>query len=321
MYDTTVLVIGSSSDASLRLLPEAGDGVRFVIGSRPEDFGSAALEAEAVFFSGAKPFVLDAILAVSPRVRWVHARWAGLEGLLSTAIAAHPAVLTNARGVYSGALAEFVLAAILYFAKDLGRMVRNQRAERWEPFDVEEVRGKTLGIVGYGHIGASIAERCRGCGIRVLALRRNHAPVVDPRVDDWVPATRPRDLMARSDYVAVALPATAETHRMVDAAAIEALRPSAVFVNVGRGSTVDEGALVRALEQGKIRGAALDVFETEPLPAGHPLYRLENVLVSPHCADHTLTWRDDAVRLFLENLSRFRRGEDLQNVVDKTRGY
>ena len=321
MYDTTVLVIGSASDASLRLLPEAGDGVRFVIGSRPEDFGSAALEAEAVFFSGGKPPVLDTILMSSPRVRWVHARWAGLEGLLSTAIAAHPAVLTNARGVYSGALAEFALAAILYFAKDLGRMVRNQRAEKWEPFDVEEIRGKTLGIVGYGHIGASIAERCRGCGVRVLALRRSTVAPAETLVDEWVPAPRLRDLMARSDYVAVALPATGETHRMVDTAAIEALKTSAVFVNVGRGSTVDEGALIRALEQGKIRGAALDVFETEPLPAGHPFYRLENVLVSPHCADHTPTWRDDAVRLFLENLARFRSGEGLRNIVDKTRGY
>jgi phosphoglycerate dehydrogenase-like enzyme len=321
MYDTTVLVVGSASDDSLRLLAEAGDGVRFVIGSRPEDYGGAVLDADAVFFSGGHPPVLDGVLAASPRVRWVHARWAGLEGLLSTAIAAHPAVLTNARGVYSGALAEFVLGAILYFAKDMARMVRNQRAGRWEPFDVEEVRGKTLGIVGYGHIGASIAERCRGCGVRVLALRRHHAPPAEALVDEWVPATRLRELMARSDYVAVALPATGETRRMVDAAALEALKPSAVFVNVGRGSTVDEDALVRALERGKIRGAALDVFETEPLPAGHPLYRLENVLVSPHCADHTPTWRDDAVRAFLANLARFRRGEALQNVVDKARGY
>ncbi|MFI5182999.1 MAG: D-2-hydroxyacid dehydrogenase [Vicinamibacteria bacterium] len=321
MQDTTVLVVGSAADESLHLLAESGDGVRFVVGSRPEDFGSAVLDAEAVFFSGGHPPALDSILAVSPRVRWVHARWAGLEGLLSGAIAAHPAVLTNARGVYSGALAEFVLGAILYFAKDMARMVRNQRAGRWEPFDVEEIRSKTLGIVGYGHIGASIAERCRGCGLRVLALRRNHAPVADPRVDEWVPTTRLGDLMARSDYVAVALPATAETFRMVDAAAIEALKPSAVFVNVGRGSTVDEDALVRSLKQGRIRGVALDVFETEPLPAGHPLYHLENVLVSPHCADHTPTWRHDAVRLFLENLARFRRGEALQNVVDKARGY
>jgi phosphoglycerate dehydrogenase-like enzyme len=320
MYDTTVLVIGPADD-SLRLLSEAGQGVRFVTGQRLEDFEGAAPEADAVFFSGSSRRVLEELLPTAPRVRWVHTRWAGLEGLLSPAVARHPSVLTNARGVYSGSLAEFVLAAILYFAKDLGRMVRNQRTETWEPFDVDEIRGKTLGIVGYGHIGASIAERGRGAGLRVLALRRSAAAPPDSRVDEWVPRRQLRDLMARSDYVAVALPATPETRHLVDAAALGALRKSAVFVNVGRGSTVDEAALVRALETRAIRGAALDVFETEPLPAGHPLYRLENVLVSPHCADHTPTWRDDAVRLFLANLARFRTGVPLENVVDKTRGY
>jgi phosphoglycerate dehydrogenase-like enzyme len=321
MHDTTVLVIGPPADASLRLLAEAGDGVRFVVGERPEDFGGAAQGADAVFLSGSNPRALEAVLALAPRVRWVHTRWAGLDGLLLPGIAAHPAPLTNARGVYSGALGEFVLAAILYFAKGVARMVENQRAGRWDPFDVEEVSGKTIGIVGYGDIGAAIAEQVRSCGLRVLALRRSAAPAPDPRVDEWVPQGQLRDLMARSDYVAVALPATDGTRRMIDAHAIDAMKPSAVFVNVGRGATVDEGALVRALEEKRIRGAALDVFETEPLPAGHPFYRLVNVLVSPHCADHTLTWRDDAVRLFLENLARFRRGEPLQNVVDKTRGY
>ena len=130
------------------------------------------------------------------------------------------------------------------------------------------------------------------------------------------------DVFAHSDVVSLHVPLTPETRGMIDAAAIGAMKPSAVFLNVGRGATVDEGALVRALEEKRIRGAALDVFETEPLPAGHAFYRLENVLVSPHCADHTVTWRDDAVRLFLENLARFRRGEPLRNVVEeKPRGY
>lgn len=321
MYDTTVLVIGSTSDLSLRLLSEAGEGVRFVIGKGPEDFAAAAREAEAVFFSGSDPRLLEAVLATAPRVRWIQTRWAGLDGLLSPAILAHPGVLTNARGAYSGTLGEFVLAGILYFAKDVPRMVRNQRAQTWEPFDVEEIRGKTLGIVGYGDIGASIAERVRGCGVRVLALRRSAAAPADERVDEWVPRTELRHLMGRSDYVAAALPATPETRGMIDAEAIDAMKASAVFLNVGRGATVDEGALIRALEEKRIRGAVLDVFETEPLPVGHPFYRLENVLVSPHCADHTVTWRDDAVRLFLENLGHFRRGEALKNAVDKTRGY
>ncbi|MFI5183800.1 MAG: D-2-hydroxyacid dehydrogenase, partial [Vicinamibacteria bacterium] len=256
MHGTTVLVIGPPSDASLRLLAEVGEDVRFVVGERLEDFGGDVQRADAIFFSGSNPKELEAVLAAAPQIRWVHTRWAGLDGLLLPGIAAHRAPLTNARGVYSGALGEFVLAAILYFAKGFARMVENQRAERWEPFDVEEVRGKTIGIVGYGDIGAAIAERARGCRLRVLALRRSASPPADPRVDEWIPRDHLRDLMSRSDYVAVALPATAGTRRMIDAAAIDAMKPSAVFVNVGRGATVDEGALVRALEERRIRGAA-----------------------------------------------------------------
>jgi len=174
--------------------------------------------------------------------------------------------------------------------------------------------------VGYGDIGRAIAERARPLGMRVLALRRS-APGTDPLADEFVAPERLPDLMARSDYVAVALPLTSETRRFVDRRAIAAMKPSAVFVNVGRGPVVDEEALIEALEAKRLRGAALDVFVNEPLPSGHPFYRMENVLLSAHCADHTRTWRDDAVRLFLDNLSRFRSGTPLRNVVDKTRGY
>jgi phosphoglycerate dehydrogenase-like enzyme len=187
---------------------------------------------------------------------------------------------------------------------------------------VTEVRGQTLGIVGYGDIGERIAERARGFGLHVLALSRRHAEGrQDPLVDEFLPRERLLDLVSRSDYIAVTLPLTPETRGLIAAREIAAMKPAAVLVNVGRGAVVDERALIQALETRRIRGAALDVFETEPLPAGHPFYRLENVLLSPHCADHTATWRDDAVRLFLDNLERFQRGQPLRNVVEKSRGY
>ena len=129
------------------------------------------------------------------------------------------------------------------------------------------------------------------------------------------------ELIARADYVVLALPATPETRGLFGAAELAAMKEQAVFVNVGRGSTVDQGALVRALEERRIRGAALDVFEAEPLPPGHPLWRLDNVLLSPHTADRTATWREEAMQLFLDNLRRFQRGEGLRNLVDKRRGY
>jgi phosphoglycerate dehydrogenase-like enzyme len=158
--------------------------------------------------------------------------------------------------------------------------------------------------------------------MNVISVRRRpEANAGDPLVDEVLPLERRLELMRRSDYVVVATPLTPETRGLVGAAEIAAMRQGAVLVNVGRGPCVDEAALVRALETGAIRGAALDVFDEEPLPAGHPFYRLDNVLLSPHCADHVPGWLDDAMALFLENLERFRKGEPLANVVDKRAGY
>jgi phosphoglycerate dehydrogenase-like enzyme len=140
-------------------------------------------------------------------------------------------------------------------------------------------------------------------------------------VDEVLPSKELPSLLERSDYVVVATPLTPDTQHLLGKEEIARLRPSAVVVNVGRGAVIDEPALVEALREGRIKGAALDVFEEEPLPASSPLWQLENVLLSPHCADQTVTWLEDASRAFLENLERFRRGEPLRNVVDKARGY
>ena len=178
------------------------------------------------------------------------------------------------------------------------------------------------GIVGYGDIGRAVAERARPLGTRILALRRRpERSRQDPLVDEMLPAEALVELMGRADDVVVAMPLTAESRAFVGEAAVRALRPTSVLINVGRGPVVDEAALVRALTEHRIRGAALDVFETEPLPAGHVLYSLENVLLSPHCADNTPGWLEAAMRCFLRNLNRFRRGEELENVVDKAIGY
>jgi phosphoglycerate dehydrogenase-like enzyme len=214
------------------------------------------------------------------------------------------------------------MASVLFFAKDLRRMLRQQAARTWEPFDVEWAYGKTMGIVGYGDIGRACAEKAKAFGMKVLALRRRaELSREDPLVDEVVPVEAKTALMTRSDYVVVAAPLTPETRGLVNEADIRAMKATGVFINVGRGPIVDEKALVLALAEGRIRGAALDVFETEPLPAEHPFFALENVLLSPHCADHTPEWLDDAMRFYLENLARFRAGQPLLNLVDKARGY
>jgi phosphoglycerate dehydrogenase-like enzyme len=189
----------------------------------------------------------------------------------------------------------------------------------FEPLDLA---GRTLGIVGYGDIGRAVAERAHRLGMKLLALRRRPAlSGADPWVDETLPAGELVALMRRADDVVVATPLTADTRGFVGEAAIGAMKPGGVLVNVGRGPVVDEAALARALSERKIRGAALDVFETEPLPPGSPLWGLDNLLLSPHCADNTPGWLEAAMRAFLGNLERFRRGERLLNVVDKRLGY
>jgi phosphoglycerate dehydrogenase-like enzyme len=201
-------------------------------------------------------------------------------------------------------------------------MIRSQQAGLWDPFDIAEISNQTIGIVGYGDIGRAIATRAKAMGMTVLALRRRpDRSREDVCVDEVLPLSAKPELLSRSDYVAVAAPLTPETRGLIGEPELRAMKPEGVIVNVGRGPVIDEGALIRALQQNWIRGAALDVFDEEPLPAGHPFYALENVLLSPHCADHTPDWLPQAMRFFLRNFERFYKGEPLLNVVDKKAGY
>jgi phosphoglycerate dehydrogenase-like enzyme len=316
-----VWVLARSEDPGLHLLDPPPEGVRFVVAWEPEDFDGAPAP-HALLDCWAGPTRIVAALQRAPGLRWIHARSAGLDRVLVPEVVAHPAVLTNGRGAFSPALAEFTLAALLFFAKDLRRLVAQQAAGAWEPFDMERLEGRTVGIVGYGDIGRAVASRLRPLGVEVLALRRRPGlSAEDPLVKETFPPERLLELMALSDGIVVAAPLTPQTQGLVGREAIAAMKKTAVLVNVGRGPVVDEASLVEALERGRIRGAALDVFETEPLPAGHPLWRLPNVLVSPHCADNVPGWVDEAMRVFLRQLERFRRGEPLRDVVDKTAGY
>jgi phosphoglycerate dehydrogenase-like enzyme len=243
---------------------------------------------------------------------------AGLDGALFPELIASPIPMTNGRAVFSRSLGEWAMAAILFFAKDLRRLVRSQQAGRWDQFDVEWVHGKTLGIVGYGSIGESIAERARPFGLKIAAYRRR--PELSAGGHVFGPG-RLHEMLAISDYVALAAPLTPETRGLIDEAALRAMKPGAVLINVGRGPLIVEEALIRALREGWIRGAALDVFDREPLPEGHAFYGLENLLLSPHSADHTPGWSDTAMEFFVQNFERFTAGQPLLNLVDKQAGY
>lgn len=253
--------------------------------------------------------LLQQVWRMTPRLEWIHSRSAGLDELLFPELAESGVTLTNARGVFSEILGEFVIGAVLFFAKGFRRMVRSQEAGVWDQFDTVEISGQTMGVIGYGDIGKASARRAEALGLRVLPMHRSTG-----RKGKF-------DLLAQADYVVLSAPLTQETRGIVGEAELHAMKPDAVLINVGRGPLVDEAALIEALRERRIGGAALDVFDQEPLPPGHPFYSFDNLLLSPHAADHTPDWKERTMRLFLDNFERYRHSKPLQNVVEKSRGY
>jgi phosphoglycerate dehydrogenase-like enzyme len=292
-----------------------------VISSGADSFANLPNDVDVVLVWSVTRELLQPALQRLPQVKWIHSRYAGLDELLFPELVGHKAILTNGRGTFSQSLGEFVIAAILYFAKDFPRMLRNQAAGRWEQFDVEEISKQTLGIVAYGDIGRAIARRAQAMGMRVLAHKRHVTQSSDSVIDHYFKPEELHEMLAQCDYVAVAAPLTSETHHMISDREFATMKSSAVVINVGRGPVIDEAALIRALREKRIRGAGLDVFEKEPLPDNHPFYGMENVLLSPHTADHTADWKDDAMKFFLEQYERFLKGEPLKNIVNKRLGY
>jgi phosphoglycerate dehydrogenase-like enzyme len=304
-------------DPQLRMLRD----VPHVLVNAPANLTDEAKQAEVILHWIGPRDHFRSIFLACPAVRWVHSRSAGLDRILFPEIVQSPVPLTNGRGVFSPSLGEFALAAMLYFAKDFRRMIRNQEAGRWEKFDVEEIAGKTVGIVGYGDIGRAVASRAHAMGMLILALKR-HAPTSpDPFIARFYEPSELTALLAQCDYIVVAAPLTSETHHMIGDAAFASMKPNAVVINIGRGPIIDQEAMVRALSEGKIKGAGLDVFEQEPIPAGDPIYKLENVLISPHCADQTKEWLNQAMQFFLKQYDHYCNGQPLENIVEKHLGY
>lgn len=318
-----LLVLGDPADAHIQSLVQLPAPFQVKAGLDEAVIRSAAPGADVILsavFSG-EPFKTAWPLA--QRVKWVHTLSAGVEHLLTPEFTASPVPLTNARGVYKRSLAEFAILGILYFAKDIPRMLRNQAAGRWEQFEVTEAHTGVAGIVGYGEIGRASARLCKAVGMRVLANRRRAALSEEPDgiADAVYGPERLKEMLALCDYVIVAAPGTPATRGMLGAAELSAMKAGSVIINVGRGTVIQEAALIEALRTGHLRGAALDVFEREPLPSGHPFFSMSNVLVSPHCADRTSDWLHQSVSLFLRNLDHFRDGRPLENLVDKHAAY
>jgi phosphoglycerate dehydrogenase-like enzyme len=314
---STVLVLSHEDDPQLSMLKD----LPHIVGGKAEDFAAAYNDPVVILAWSAPKAVLREVFLKCKDVRWVHSRSAGLDSVLFPELVESKVPLTNGSGVFSPSLGEFTLAAILYFAKDFRRMIRNQAAGVWDQFDVEEIDTQTVGIVGYGDIGEAVAQRVHAMGMTVLALKRHPPERLDPLIDRFYKTEELLTMLPQCDYVVSCLPLTPETHHMIGEKEFAAMKPTAVVINVGRGPVIDEAAMVKALTEKRIKGAGLDVFEKEPLPPGDPMYKLENVLLSPHCADHTKEWLNRAMRFFVQQYHRFGVGDPLDNVVNKRLGY
>ncbi|WP_243722887.1 D-2-hydroxyacid dehydrogenase [Actinomadura sp. 7K507] len=268
-------------------------------------------------------FLSEALAGAWPRAGgpgWVHIASAGVDRLLFPGLVEGDAVVTNSRGIFDEPIAEYVLGLVLTFAKDLHTTVRLQGERRWRHRETERVTGARALVIGTGPIGRAIGRRLSAAGLAVSGAGRT-ARDADPDFGTVHPVERLDEALGRAHYVVLAAPLTAQTRHMIDSAALGRMRPSARLINVGRGALVAEADLVGALQAGRIAGAALDVFEDEPLPESSPLWDMPNVVVSPHMSGDVIGWRDELVRMFAGNLDRYLSGRPLRNVVDKRLGY
>ncbi len=281
------------------------------------------------------------LLSAAQKLRWAQAPTASLEHYIFAELVEHPCTLTNMRGLYSDVVAEHAIGLLIALCREFPRYIRQQQTATWIPAGGENERsdfisgpgttngidrahrhlsGGTLGIVGLGEIGREIARCGEAFGMRVVAVDPQHSQAVRCVKKIW-PAEQLHLLLAESDFVIIAAPHTPETAGLFRRGRFEQMKRSAFLINVGRGAIVNLADLAAALTEGLIAGAGLDVFETEPLPADHPLWRAENVIITPHVAGYSTQIAERHLQVVLDNVQRFVRGESLRNVVDKRRWY
>ena len=323
MSPINLLVLADPGGRYLSLLPQLGPNLTYEITKEATRAAELAPLADVILTGvGVSPAVVKAAIDSATKLQWLHALSAGVDHLMATRLRASEIPVTNAKGAYSQSLGEYCIAAMLYFAKDLRRMMMSQQAGKWDVFDIDMLEGKTFGVMGYGDIGKASARRAKAFGMKVIALRRRpEKSAGDESADEIWGMDRKLELMAVSDYLLLAMPNTPDTQGIVSDTELRAMKPDAVIINLGRGNAIDEKALIATLTERRIRGAALDVFEIEPLPDGHVFYRMDNILVSAHTADHSRSWLEDSMGIFLKNYARFVAGEPLLNLVDKGVGY
>lgn len=268
---------------------------------------------------------------MAPQLRWLQFPGAGVDSLQPTGLLdkGSPVIVTTAAGIHATTISEYVFGSMLMFNWNWPQMVRLQdkhvwaRSAHWYNLGGRELAGRTLGIIGVGSIGRRVAQLAHAFQMRVLGMRHStvQAGSRDEDIDEYFTREHLRDLLRQSDYVLLAVPLTPETERLIGEAELRSMRPNAYLVNVARGRVIDESSLLRALKEGWIAGAGLDVAEEEPLPADSPLYEMPNVILTPHISGNTMHYDERLAALFADNLRRFRADQPLQNRYDPERGY
>lgn len=279
----------------------------------------ALLKRAEVLFDFDRTHIRD-LPSVAPRLKWVQSTSAGIGQMVKRSeLHQTDIIFTTASGVHARPLADFCLMAMLMFVKNYEWMERDKRAKRWERYCGEELTSKTLAIVGLGRVGQAVARHGKHMEMRIVGMRRTNEPV--PNVDKIYARAELHDMLRETDFLVLIAPHTPETEGLIGEREFAVMKPSAVFINIGRGTLVDETALVRALQERRLAGAALDVFQHEPPQPDSPLWEMPNVIMSPHSASTVQQENARITALFCDNLQRYLRGEPLRNVLDTARLY
>ena len=261
------------------------------------------------------------LLPRATKLRWIQVTSAGVDRYLSDEFKRSKVMLTNVSGIHATPIGEFVMEMMLMFAKKAPLCFEMKQRKEWQRFPSSVLRGKTVGVIGLGSIGQEVARLSKAFRMRVIATRRSPRKQTARNVDLLLPPNGLLRLLAESDYVAVCLPLTKETNKLIGESELKAMKPTAYIMNIGRGQIIDENALVKALEQKWIAGAGLDVFATEPLPKESKLWDLPNLIYSPHVSGGQEDYEQQATELFCRNLKRYIEGKRLINLVNKDLGY
>jgi D-2-hydroxyacid dehydrogenase (NADP+) len=338
MKTLNVLVATPSFDKNL---PHADDSVMRTIRAASPDIkvtdGSALMTAELrgddsrraeiddlleetdVLFGFIPP---QHITTRAPNLKWFQVTSAGVDRHIDTEIWKSDIIITGVSGIHATPIGEFVMGLMLMFAKNTPQGFKMMQTHKWDRYASGTLRGKTVGIVGLGHIGGEVARLSKAFGMRVIGTRRSTKQAGKARnVDLVLPTARMKEMLKQSDYVAVCCPLTPETRHIIGEAELKAMKPAACIINIGRGSLIDEKVLIMALKEKWIAGAGLDVTEQEPLPPDSPLWDLDNVILSPHVSGGMEDYMLRAAQLFADNLQRYLGGKKLLNVVNRKRGY